>query len=114
MSEKQVFDTTGNRHEFVVDGIDYYLPGVTYKDFEESISIFDQDDPEQKIAGFREFMRTRIRSTRVRFGKRAPHRVVDKLSPSQLGELYAAWSQLGRTQGEASGSQVSTSSTDAK
>jgi hypothetical protein len=114
MSEKQTFDTKGNRHEFVVDGIDYYLPGVTYKDFEESIAIFEEDDPEARIAGFREFMRGRIRSDRFMFGKQSPKRVVDKLSPPQLGDLYAKWSQLGNTAGEASGSQVSTSNTDDK
>lgn len=115
---RQDFLTDEFDHHFTINGQAYWLPGITMMDLATAASFADIDDPEQKVAAFRDFMVSKVRSHKPRWvlwlvGK-SVQVAVGQLNPLQLTRLFEAWSQpTGETSGEASGSQVSTPSTDA-
>lgn len=108
----QEFSTTEVRHEFKVDGILYWLPGITMDDLETSLALAAAP-AESRVAAFRNFMAGRVRSSLPwwRF-ERSGRRAVGRLRPEQLTDLYQGWMTVGHRPGESSGSLVLPSSSD--
>lgn len=116
MSEIQKFSTKEIRHEFEVDGIVYWLPGVTIGDFQDAAKLALIEDTREQIDAYERLLSSKARCNtptwRLFFSRRrTPRQAVRALNMMQLGELFAAWSKLGNSAGEASGSQVSTPDT---
>lgn len=115
----QSFSTEDTRHKFEVDGTQYFLPGFDFDDIEEAAQLGSIPAGKDQIAAFRDFMAGRARSPHTRAylfmrGRRSPAAAIRSLGPNQLGELFTAWSGLGKTSGEASGSQVLPTVTEAR
>lgn len=94
----QEFKTRGDRHDFQIDGVKLYLPGATFKDFEQAIQIGGMGDEGGEV--FRQFMRSHTRPWWRR-------RLMTRLSYPALLAIYKAW--LGGPEGEASSSSGSQS-----
>lgn len=110
----QTFDTREFDHHFVIDGQEYWLPGIQMGDLVFAGSLSEIEDNRAKVEAFRDFMISRVRSDRKWFARRGIGKAVRSLNPVQLTQLFSAWSTPGTAAaGEASGSQVSTADTDA-
>lgn len=101
----QTFSTKTVRHEFAVDDVVYYLPGVNVGDL-EAISGLAGLEVEPQLVAFRELVASRVLCGRRWFWQRSPRRAVAALTVNQLSELFTAWTGIGKTVGESSASDL--------
>jgi hypothetical protein len=106
----QSFSTKEVRHEFAVDDVPYYLPGVTVTDLEAVAALGVLEGAEQ-IAAFRDLIVSRVQPQKRTFaqwlsGARSAASAVEALNIKQLSELFREWSGMGKTVGESSASPV--------
>lgn len=115
---KQDFLTNEFDHHFTIDGRPFYLPGIQMGDLIIAGSLGKIEDPEKQVETFREFVISRVRTDEPRWilwlTGRSVSKAIRSLGPRQLTRLFNAWSSPSKDDsGEASGSQVSASATDA-
>ena len=100
----QSFSTKEIRHNFLVDDLPYYLPGVNVGDLEQIAELFEMDVTPQMVA-FRELIASRAQSpNRWAFWRKSPRRAVAALTIKQLSELFQAWTGMDKKPGESSAS----------
>lgn len=110
MTEVQKFDTTEERHTFVVDRGRYFLPPLSIEDIKPISELAKLPDEEQQALGMREVLASRAacdRGSFLRFltGWRDPRSAVESLSIKQSAKLFKAWAAMAKvTPGEFSSS----------
>lgn len=105
----QTFSTEEVRHNFVVDGVQYYLPGATIDDLEIVADTAKLETTEEIVAAFRDHMLTRVhpqRRTLTQWWNRqkSAKQAVRALSIKQVSQLFNEWSGLSKALGERSAS----------
>lgn len=103
----QNFSTKEIRHDFTVDGVPYFMPGVNVGDLEQ-VARLSELEGEAQIAEFRDFLAGRAKTPSPwAFWRRHPRRAVAALTPQQLSDLFKEWTGMGRSVGESSSSPAS-------
>lgn len=97
----QSFSTTETRHLFEIDGVEYFLPGLTIDDYEAVSEVMVVPD-HQRPPAFRDFILERASEDAAE--------ALRKLTIKQTSQLFREWVGLtGKSEiapGESSGSAV--------
>lgn len=91
----QTFSTDDARHKFVVDGREYYLPGVTLYDAMQFAEL-DGLTPTEQVDAFKAILLEKVRVSKLgrweRLRKLNPGvKAVSSLSVRQTSELFKEW-----------------------
>lgn len=104
MSEIPSFSTGEIRHEFILDGVRYYIPGITYADLEQ-IDKLTTMPPKERITAFRELMASRVkRVSRWKFWQKSGRLAVYVMDPHDVTKVFNLW-KPSKTPGESSASR---------
>jgi len=105
MSETLSISTKAIRHEFLIDGVKYYLPGITMGDF-ETVAKLSEMPVRERIGAFRDLMASRVqRASRWAFWRKSGRLAVYALSPAEVTRIFKLWG-VGLTPGESSASRA--------
>lgn len=106
----QEFTSADSRHDFALDGAKYYLPAMSFRDF-ETLATFDDMERADQADAMRAFLVERaitVRPALLRWftGQKSARRAIESMSIGQSSTLFKAWAGMDRagSPGESSGS----------